>query len=132
MILVDSCVLIDVIDEDPDWCDWSTTALDEWSLRGAVLINPVVYAEVSPDFDDPAALDAILEKVGVEYREIPRQALFLAAKAHQAYRRRGGKRGGVLPDFFIGAHAAVLDVPLLTRDARRFRAYFPTVRLVMP
>lgn len=132
MILVDSCVLIDVIDEDPDWCDWSMAALDEWGRRGPVLIDPVVYAEVSPDFDDPATLDAILDKVGVEYREVPREALFLAAKAHQAYRRRGGERGGVPPDFFIGAHAAVLNVPLLTRDARRFSRYFPSVRLVMP
>lgn len=132
MILVDICVLIDVIDLDPDWCEWSQAALDEWSRRGSVLINPVVYAELSPDFDEPAQLDNILGKVGVEYREIPREALFLAARAHQAYRRKGGERTGVLPDFFIGAHAAVLGVPLLTRDAQRFRSYFPTVRLVMP
>jgi predicted nucleic acid-binding protein len=132
MILVDSCVLIDVIDEDPVWADWSLQALDEWGRRGPVLINPVAYAEVSPDFDEPAQLDAILGKVGVEYRDMPREALFVAAKAYQAYRRRGGARRGVLPDFFIGAHAAALGVPLLTRDVRRFRSYFPTVRLVTP
>lgn len=132
MILVDSCVLIDVIDEDPDWCEWSLMALDEWGRRGPVLIDPVIYAEVSPDFDHPAALDAVLDKAGVEYREIPREALFLAGKAHQAYRHRGGVRIGVLPDFFIGAHAAVLKAPLLTRDPQRFHSYFPSVRLVTP
>ncbi|MGH8514387.1 MAG: type II toxin-antitoxin system VapC family toxin [Gammaproteobacteria bacterium] len=97
-----------------------------------MLINPVIYAEISPYFDHPAALDAVLEKVGIEYRDISREALFLAAKAHQAYRRRGGARTGVLPDFFIGAHAAVLGAPLLTRDVRRFQSYFPSVRLVTP
>ncbi len=130
--MVDSCILIDVIDEDPDWCEWSLAALDEWGRRGPVLINPIIYAEISPDFDDPITLDAVLEKVGVEYRDLPREALFLAGKAHQAYRRRGGIRTGVLPDFFIGAHAAVLGAPLLTRDDQRFRRYFPSVRLVMP
>ena len=132
MIVVDSSVLIDVIDEDPDWCPWSLAALDEWSRRGPVLINPIIYAEISPDFNHPAALDAVLEKVGIEYRDISREALFLAGKAHQAYRRRGGARTGVLPDFFIGAHAAVLGAPLLTRDVRRFQSYFPSVRLVTP
>jgi hypothetical protein len=132
VILVDSCVLIDVIDADPVWSDWSLAALDEWCRRGAVAIDPVVYAEISPDFDDPGTLDAILERIDVEYEEIPREALFVAARAHQTYRRRGGRRLGVLSDFFIGAHAAVLGIPLLTRDARRFRRYFPSVLLVTP
>jgi predicted nucleic acid-binding protein len=132
MILVDSCVLIDVIEEDAIWSGWSQSALDEWGRRGPVCINPVVYAELSPDFDAPAALDGLLGKVGIEYREIPREALFLAARVHQAYRRRGGVRSGVLPDFFIGAHARVSNVPLLTRDPRRFRAAFPDLVLVTP
>jgi len=132
MILVDTCVLVDVIEEDALWSGWSQSTLDEWGRRGPVCINPVVYAELSPDFDDPAALDDLLGKTGIEYREIPREALFLAARAHQAYRRRGGERSGVLPDFFIGAHARVLDVPLLTRDPRRFRAAFPDLALVTP
>lgn len=132
MILADSCVLIDVIEEDPVWGGWSQSALDEWGRRGPVCINPVVYAELSPDYDRPAALDAILERAGIEYREIPREALFLAARVHQAYRRRGGERSGVLPDFFIGAHARVLNLPLLTRDPRRFRAAFPDLVLVTP
>lgn len=132
MILVDSCILIDVIEEDAAWRRWSQSALEEWARRGPVCINPVVYAELSPDFDDPAALDGLLTQVGIEYREIPREGLFLAARAHQAYRRRGGARSGVLPDFFIGAHARVLDVPLLTRDPRRLRAAFPDLSLVTP
>jgi len=132
MILVDSCVLIDVIDEDPTWLEASLEALDAWSHRGPVLINPVVYAEVSLDFDSPMTLDALLDKVGVVFAELPREALFLAARAHHAYRRRGGTRTGVLPDFFIGAHALVLEVPVLTRDARRFRSAFPSLRLVSP
>jgi predicted nucleic acid-binding protein len=132
MILVDTCVLVDVIEEDPIWSGWSQSALDEWGRRGPVCINPVVYAELSPDFDGPAALDGLLGKAGIEYREMPREALFLAARAHQAYRRRGGERSGVLPDFFIGAHARVANVPLLTRDPRRFRAAFPDLVLVTP
>ena len=132
MILVDTCVLIDVIEVDPIWSGWSQSALDEWGRRGPVCINPVVYAELTPDFDDPAALDRVLGRAGIEYREIPREALFLAARVHQAYRRRGGERSGVLPDFFIGAHARVLDVPLLTRDPRRFRVAFSGLVLVTP
>lgn len=132
MIFADSCVLIDVIEADPVWSGWSQSALEEWGRRGPVCINPVVYAELSTDYDTPAALDNILERVGIEYREMPREALFLAARAHQVYRRRGGKRSGVLPDFFIGAHARVLNVPLLTRDTRRFRAAFPELVLVSP
>lgn len=132
MILVDSCVLIDVIEQDAIWSTWSQSSLDEWGRRGPVCVNPVVYAELSPDFDDPAALDGLLDQVGIEYREIPREALFLAARVHQAYRRRGGARSGVLPDFFIGAHARVANVPLLTRDPRRFRAAFPDLVLVTP
>jgi len=132
MIFADSCVLIDVIEDDHVWREWSQSALDEWARRGPVCINPVVYAELSPDYDSPAALDNLLERAGIEYREMPREALFLAALAHQDYRRRGGERSGVLPDFFIGAHARVMNVPLLTRDPRRFRAAFPDLVLVTP
>ena len=132
MILVDSCVLIDVIEMDKEWADWSQTTLDEWGRRGPVCINPVVYAELSLAFSDPVSLDKTLEIVRVEYKEIPRPALFLAARAHQAYRRRGGARTGVLPDFFIGAHACFLGVPLMTRDPRRFRAAFPGINLITP
>ena len=132
MIFADSCVLIDLIEQDTHWGDWSQAALDEWGRRGSVLINPVIYAELSPEFSDPSTLDHVLESVGIEYREIPREALFLAARAHQSYRRRGGVRTGVLADFFVGAHARVLGVPVLTRDQKRFRSYFPGLALVTP
>lgn len=132
MILVDSCVLLDVIERDPIWSAWSQSSLDEWARRGPVCINPVVYVELSPDYENPAALDGILDRAGIEYREMPREALFLATRVHQAYRRRGGERSGMLPDFFIGAHARVANVPLLTRDPRRFRAAFPDLALVTP
>ena len=115
MILVDSSVLIDVIDEDRHWCGWSLAALDEWSRRGPVLINPVIYAEISPDFDHPAALDAVLEKVGIAYREISREALFLAAKAHQAYRAGAGKGPACCRTFLSVPTRAVLGAQLLTR-----------------
>ncbi|MFZ5470732.1 MAG: type II toxin-antitoxin system VapC family toxin [Myxococcota bacterium] len=132
MILVDTCILIDVINEDAEWCEPSCAALDEWGRRGPVLVNPIIYAEVSPGFEHPAALDEVLETVGVEFRELPREALFLAARAHRAYRHRGGLRIAVLPDFFIGAHALTLGVPVLTRDPTRYRAYFPTLRVAAP
>lgn len=132
MILVDSCVLLDVLGGDPVWAAWSQGQLDAWSARGLLLINPVVYAELAPGYSDPEALEAAIASAGLAYREVPKAALFLAGKAHQTYRRRGGGRPGVLADFLIGAHAAVLGVPLLTRDAQRFRSYFPGVRLVLP
>lgn len=132
MILADSNVLLDVIMTDPKWGRWSLSALDEWARRGPILFNPVIYAEIAPAYDTMEALDAAIEAVGLELRELPRAALFLASRAFVRYRRRGGSRQGVLPDFFVGAHAAVLGIPLLTRDIRRYRAYFPTLRLVTP
>ena len=132
MILADSNVLLDVITADRQWSRWSQTALDEWSRRGPVLINPVIYAELAPAYDMIEKLDAAIDAVGLEFHDIPRAALFLASRAYVQYRRRGGTRRSVLPDFFVGAHAAVLEVPLLTRDTPRYRAYFPSLRLVAP
>lgn len=132
MILVDSCVLLDVLGGDPVWAVWSQSQLDIWSKRGPLSINPVIYAELAPGYAEPEALESAILAAGLEYREVPKAALFLAGKAHQTYRRRGGDKPGVLSDFFIGAHAAVLGVPLLTRDARRFRRYFPSVLLLTP
>jgi predicted nucleic acid-binding protein len=132
MILADSNVLLDVITADRQWGRWSQAALDEWSRRGPILIDPVIYAELAPAYDTIEKLDAVIDAVGLEFCEIPRAALFLASRAFVRYRHRGGTRRGVLPDFFVGAHAAVLDVPLLTRDTHRYRAYFPTLRLVVP
>lgn len=132
MILVDSNVLLDVFTADPDWAEWSIARLDEWSRRGPLVINPLVYAEVGAGFDSVEALDAAIEDAELRYEEMPRDALFLAAKAHIVYRRRGGTRHGVLADFLVGAHAAVKRWPVLTRDATRYRAYFPTIELVTP
>jgi len=132
VILVDSNVLLDVFTADPDWAEWSIARLDEWSRRGPLVINPLVYAEVGAGFDSVEALDAAIEDAELRYEEMPRDALFLAAKAHIVYRRRGGTRHGVLADFLVGAHAAVNRWPVLTRDATRYRAYFPTIELVTP
>jgi predicted nucleic acid-binding protein len=132
MVLADSNILLDVITENPDWGAWAQTALNQWGQRGPLLINPVIYAELAPEYPAIEELDAAIADVGLEFREIPRAALFLAAKAHVLYRRRGGTRVGVSPDFFVGAHAAVLGIPLLTRDPWRVRGYFPSVRLITP
>jgi predicted nucleic acid-binding protein len=132
VILVDSNVLLDILLDDPEWASWSQSQLDLWARRGPLLVNPMVYAELAAGFDSVRALDDTLDEAGLEFEEIPRDALFLAAKAHVLYRRRGGRRRGVLADFFVGAHAAVRRLPLLTRDIRRYRSYFPTVTLVGP
>lgn len=132
MILVDSNVLLDILLDDPEWASWSQSQLDLWARRGPLLVNPMVYAELAAGFDSVRALDDTLDEAGLEFEEIPRDALFLAAKAHVLYRRRGGRRKGVLADFFVGAHAAVRRLPLLTRDVRRYMSYFPTVTLVGP
>ena len=132
MVLVDTCVLVDVLQNDPQWADWSIAQLRAQATLHALAINPVVYAEISLSFSTLEALDEVVATLGLEVCEIPRPALFLAAKAFAQYRRRGGSRQQVLPDFFIGAHAAVLGWPLLTRDARRFRTYFPTVDVMAP
>ena len=132
MILVDTCVLIDVFDNDPKWAQWSRKQLDWWSARGPLLINPVIYAELAADFASIESLDKVIQRADLDLRELPREALYLAGKAHLRYRRRGGKRSGVLSDFFIGAHAAVLHVPVLTRDSTRYGAYFDGLRLIVP
>lgn len=130
--LVDTNVLLDLVTDDPVWAEWSIRQLDAASVRGALIINPVVYAELSVRFDRIEDVDAALKDAVIDLLEIPTAALFLAGKAFQRYRASGGKRNGVLPDFFIGAHAAVLEIPLLTRDISRYRTYFPTVELIAP
>jgi hypothetical protein len=130
--LVDTNVLLDVITSDQRWSKWSIAQLERASLSGPLFINEVVYAELAARYEDMANLDAALSNVRIEVAATPKPALFLAGKAYLNYRRAGGVRTGVLPDFFIGAHAAVLEVPLLTRDARRYRTYFPTVELISP
>ncbi len=132
MVLVDTNVLLDLVTDDPNWSDWSLARLEEASLAGPVLINDIVYAETSIRYARMEDLDAMLTEAIIEIVPTPRSALFLAGKAFQRYRAAGGSRTGVLPDFFIGAHAAVEGLPLLTRDAGRYRTYFPTVELIAP
>ena len=132
MILVDTNVLLDLVTDDPDWAEWSLARLEEAALAGPVLINDIVYAETSIRYDRIEDLDAMLSQAMIEIAPTPRAALFLAGKAFRQYRAAGGPRNGVLPDFFIGAHAAVQDWPLLTRDASRYRRYFPKLTLIAP
>lgn len=132
MLLVDTNVLIDVLEDDPEWSDWSIAQLRAQSKVHPLTINPIIYAELSLAFTKVEALDKAIENLGLTISELPRPALFLAGKAFVQYRRQGGKANNVLADFFIGAHAAVLGCPLLTRDARRYQAYFPSVELVTP
>ncbi len=132
MTLVDTNVLLDLVTDDPIWAEWSIRQLEAAALKGSLLINSVVYAELSVRFERIEVLDLVLTEGGISLVDMPRAALFLAGKVFQQYRIAGGNRSGVLPDFFIGAHAAILDVPLLTRDTRRYRSYFPSLRLISP
>lgn len=130
--LVDTNVLLDLVTNDPIWADWSSRQLDTQALYDRLVVNATIYAELSVGFDRIDKIDAFLGETGIELHEIPRPALFLAGKAFGDYRARGGKKTGVLPDFFIGAHAAVAGIPLLTRDAGRYRTYFPSITLITP
>ena len=130
--LVDTNVLLDLVTDDPGWAGWSVQQLDAAALRGSVLINDIVYAELSVRFARIEELDTLVSDAGLVIAPMPRPALFLAAKVFQRYRAAGGTRSGVLPDFFIGAHAAVTGLPLLTRDVQRIRTYYPGVRLISP
>lgn len=132
MLLVDTNVLLDVLENDPIWADWSVRQLRAQAQVHELFINPVVYSELSLAFDAVKAVDEAIEDMGITYHELPRPALFLASRAFVKYRREEGTRINVLPDFFIGAHAAVLSCGVLTRDGRRYRSYFPRVTLVAP
>ena len=132
MVLVDTNVLVDVLQNDPQWADWSIAQMRAQARLHALAINPVIYAEMSLSFSTLEALDGVVLTMALELREIPRPALFLAAKAFVQYRRRGGGKAQVLPDFFIGAHAQAEGFQLLTRDAGRYRSYFPDIDLISP
>lgn len=130
--LIDSNVLIDIIVGDEVWGDWSARTLAQCLRAGVCQINPIIYSEVSYGYDDISRLDATLSAAVLRRESIPYSAAFLAAKAHSAYRRRGGTKAATLPDFFIGAHAVVEGLTLVTRDPRRYRLAFPVLRLVAP
>jgi predicted nucleic acid-binding protein len=130
--LVDSNVLIDVLDHDPFWRRRSASALATAGRLGPIVINQVIYAEVSVRYEDTDELDRDLPFDDFQREQLPWAAAFLAGKVFAEYRRRGGRRRSPLPDFFIGAHAAVAGLQLLTRDESRYRTYFPTVELIVP
>ena len=130
--LVDSSVILDIVTEDPAWSDWSSTALAQAADDGQLVINPIVYAEVSTGFSRIEDLDDAVPVSDFGREQLPYEAGFLAGKAFLAYRRQGGQRRSPLPDFYIGAHAAVRGYRLLTRDIARYRTYFPTVQLIAP
>lgn len=132
MILVDTNILLDLATEDPQWASWSLSAVEAAAAEGALYVNAVIYAELSVRYSSAREVDEVIEGVGAQFLDIPRQAAFLAARAFAEYRAKGGAKTVLLPDFFIGAHAAALDVPILTRDVRRYKTYFPEVRLIAP
>ena len=131
-VLVDSNVILDLFLDDPRWADWSESALAEHSDYATLYINPVVYTEVSIGFKRIEDLESALNRGGFQMLKIPKEALFLAGKVFLEYKERGGTRRSPLPDFYIGAQAAVLGLDLITRDAGRYRTYFPTVKLICP
>jgi predicted nucleic acid-binding protein len=132
VILVDTNVLLDVFEDDAEWATWSQDNMDSAIATDTLVINSIIYSELSIGFARIEELDAIIEEAALAIEDIPREALFLAGKAFLRYRRRSGTNRSVLPDFFIGAHAAVMQWPLLTRDVGRYRTYFPTVALIAP
>jgi predicted nucleic acid-binding protein len=131
-ILVDSNVILDIFLDDPNWADWSVTALANASYNSTLYINQIIYTEVSIGFNKIEELESALHKGGFQMLEMPKEALFLAGKAYLNYRRGKGTKKSPLPDFYIGAQAAVLGMDLITRDKGRYRTYFPTVRIICP
>jgi len=131
-ILVDSDIILDVFLDDPNWADWSESKLAKFSSITKLFINPVVYSEVSIGFKRIEELEFALDQTGFQMLEIPKEALFLAGKAFLKYRKNRGKKRSPLPDFYIGAQAAIFKMDLITRDPSRYRTYFPTVQLISP
>ena len=131
-VLVDSNILLDIATNDPNWSDWSGRALAECAEHSALIVNPIVYAEVSIGYTTIEALDAALPAALYRRDPLPWEAGFLAGKCFLSYRRRGGVRNSPLPDFYIGAHAAVGHLALLTRDAARYHSYFPRIEIFAP
>ena len=130
--LVDSCVLIDVLADDPVWADWSLNQLERCAALGPLLINPLILAEISPRFERASDLEVALAGLPLVKSALPWDAAFLAGQAFKVYRQSQGLKTSPMPDFYIGAHALVAQLQLLTRDAARYRSYFPTLALVAP
>jgi predicted nucleic acid-binding protein len=132
MILVDTNVLLDVLEDDPGWASWSQARLEAAIATDTLAINPVIYSELSIAFARIEELEAVIADASLNVEPIPREALFLAGKVFLKYRRTRGIKQSVLPDFYVGAHAAIANCPILTRDVARYRTYFPTVPLIAP
>jgi predicted nucleic acid-binding protein len=132
VILVDTNVLLDVLEEDSQWATWSQDRLEVAGATDRLAINPIIYSELSMAFARIEELEAVIEDATLTVEAIPREALFLAGKAFLRYRRSRGTKRSVLPDFYIGAHAAVMQWPILTRDVGRYKTYYPTVSLITP
>jgi predicted nucleic acid-binding protein len=132
VILIDSCIVTDLADPESTWFEWSASTLERLDPINTLVINPIIYAECSIGFARIEEVEALFESLGFAMKPIPREALFLAGKAFLQYKRRKGEKGNVLPDFFIGAHAAVSGYQLISRDKGRFSTYFPSVDLIIP
>lgn len=132
VILIDSCIVTDLADPESVWFEWSASTLERLDQNNTMVINPIIYAECSVGFERIEEVEALFESLGFAMKSIPREALFLAGKAFLQYKRRKGEKGNVLPDFFIGAHAAVSGYPLVSHDKGRFSTYFPGVELIIP
>jgi predicted nucleic acid-binding protein len=117
---------------DPEWADWSESILENYSQKGSLYINPIIYSEVSIGFERIEDLEKVLNGCGFQMMSLPKEALFLAGKVFLKYKKRKGTKVSTLPDFFIGAHAAIYNMELITRDVARYHAYFPTVKLIHP
>ncbi|MDO9529727.1 MAG: type II toxin-antitoxin system VapC family toxin [Syntrophales bacterium] len=131
-VLVDSNIVLDVFLNDPKWADWSESKLDEYDQLGILYINSIVYSEISIGFERIEDLEFAIVKAGLQMLEIPKEALFLAGKIYLKYKKRKGTKRTPLPDFYIGAQAAVQNLDLITRDVSRYQSYFPTVKLITP
>jgi predicted nucleic acid-binding protein len=131
-VLVDSNIILDVFTDDPNWADWSESMLEEYSNVYTLYINSIVYSEISIGFNRIEDLESAIIGAGFQMLDFPKEALFLAGKAFLKYKKKRGARSSPLPDFFIGAQAAVLNIALITRDVSRYRSYFPTVNLISP
>lgn len=132
MTLVDTNILLDAIDSQSDWSEWSRAHLLAASMRGVLFINEIVYAELAVRFDKRRDVDDFLSAASLTFLPISRDALFLASRVFRVYRRQGGPRSSILPDFFIGAQAAVHEFAIITRDTRRYKSYFPDLELIAP
>jgi len=131
-ILVDSCILLDLFTDDPNWGDWSNEILEKYSQTNTLYINSIVYTEISIGFEKIEDVDSVIKQMEIKVLEIPREALFLAGKTFLRYRKNKGTKHSTLPDFFIGAHASVSSFDLITRDVTKYRTYFPKLKLITP